>query len=142
MGNDVVECVEDFTYLGSSVTPNARIDAEVDRRLVSASKAFGALRHAIFKDRGLSITTKQHVYHACVLSVLLYGSECWVPLRRHLKRLNSFHHRCIRTILGITNKQQWDQHITSEATRTLWGDTETVTYKVAKRRLEWLGHLV
>ena len=47
-GNDVVECVEDFTYLGSSVTPNARIDAEVDRRLASASKAFGALRHAIF----------------------------------------------------------------------------------------------
>ena len=141
MGNDVVECVEDFTYLGSSVTPNARIDAEVDRRLASASKAFGALRHAIFKDRGLSITTKRHVYQACVLSVLLYGSECWVPLRRHLKRLNSFHHRCIHTILGITNKQQWDQHITSEATRTLWGDTETVTSKVAKRRLEWIGHL-
>ena len=98
MGNDVVECVEDFTYLGSSVTPNAKIDAEVDRRLASASKAFGALRHAIFKDRGLSITTKRHIYQACVLSVLLYGSECWVPLRRHLKRLNSFHHRRIRTI--------------------------------------------
>ena len=33
MGNNVVECVEDFTYLGLSITPNARIDAEVDRVL-------------------------------------------------------------------------------------------------------------
>ena len=137
----LIECVEDFTYLGSAVTPNARMDAEVDRRLASASKAFGALRKAVFKDRNLNITTKRQVYQACVLSVLLYGSECWVPLRRHLKRLNAFHHRCIRTVLGITSRQQWEQHITSQMTRQQWGDAETAAAKVVKRRLEWLGHV-
>ena len=94
VGTSMIECVDAFTYLGSVVTSNARMDAEVDRRIASASRAFGALRQAVFKDRNLNITTKQRVYQACVLSVLLYGSECWVPLRRHLKRLNGFHHRC------------------------------------------------
>ena len=90
VGDSLIECVEDFTYLGSVVTPNARMDAEVDRRITSGCKAFGALRKAVFKDRDLNITTERQVYQACVLSVLLYGSECWVPLHRHLKYLNPF----------------------------------------------------
>ena len=143
VGTSMIECVDAFTYLGSVVTSNARMDAQVDRRIASASRAFGALCQAVFKDRNLNITTKQRVYQACVLSVLLYGSECWVPLRRHLKRLNGFHHRCIRTLLGITNLQQWQQHITSQMTREQWGDLETVetNFKVVKCRLEWLRHL-
>ena len=75
-----------------------------------------------------------------VLSVLLYGSGCWTPLRRHLKRLNAFHHHCVRTILGITSSQQWEMRITSASTREQWGDMETIATKVAKRRMEWLGH--
>ena len=50
--------------------------------------------------------TKRKLYNACVLSVLLYGAECWIPLRKHVRKLNTFHHRCIRIILGISNKQQ------------------------------------
>ena len=69
--------------------------------------AFGALRKSVFIDKTLRLETKHRVYDACVLAVLLYGSECWTPLRRHARKLNSFHHRCIRTILGISNQEQW-----------------------------------
>ena len=62
-------------------------------------------------------------------------------LEKRSEKLNSFHHRCIRTILGITNRQQWKQHITSQEVRQRWGDSKTVTDMVALRRLEWLGHL-
>ena len=34
--------------------------------------------------------------------VLLYGSEFWTLLRKHHRKLNAFHHRCLRTILGST----------------------------------------
>ena len=76
-----------------------------------------------------------------MLSTLLYGSECWTPLRRHLKRLDSFHQRCIKAVLKITNKQQWEQHITSAVVRQRWGDVETIAAKLRRRRLEWLGHV-
>ena len=136
-----IEHVSEFQYLGSVIAENGRIDAEVDRRIANASKAFGALRRAVFDDKVLSTTTKRMIYQACVLSVLLYGGECWIPLRRHLKRLDSFHHRCIRTVLGISNRQQWEQRISSEVVRERWGDKEIITAMLQKRRLEWLGHL-
>ena len=89
----------------------------------------------------LSFLTKRKLYNACVLSVLLYGAECWIPLRKHTRKLNTFHHRCIRIILGISNRKQWSEHITMSEVRGRWGDEETAAEKVRKRRLEWLGHV-
>ena len=105
VGDGEVECVDEFIYLGSIISSNGQIDAEVDRRIANASKAFAALRPAVFNDRNLSVNTKRQVYQACVLSVLLYGSECWTLLCRHHNRLNAFHHRCVRNILGITRRR-------------------------------------
>ena len=76
-----------------------------------------------------------------MLSVPLYGGECWIPLKNHQKRLNTFHHCCIHTILGITCTQQWEEDISSRMMREQWGDEETITTKLMRRRLEWLGHL-
>ena len=136
-----IECIDEFPYLGSVVMSNGRLYAEVDRCIANASRAFGALRKPVFDDENLSLSTKRKVYNACVLSVLLYGSETWTLLRKHVKRLDGFHHKCVRTVLRITNQQQWEQHITSESVREKWGDPETVTSKVIRRRHEWLGHL-
>ena len=120
---DVIERVSSFPYLGSLMAENGRVHDEVDRRIAGASRAFGALRRAVFKDYNLSIATKRAVYQACVLSVL---QECWVPLKRDVKKLNSFHHRCIRVILGITNQKQWTEHISSAMMREWWGDVESI----------------
>ena len=129
-----------FHILGQWSCPmGARLHAEVDRRIGNASKAFGALRKAVFDDENPSLSMKRKVYNASVLSVLLYGSEIWTLLRKHLKRLDGFHHKC--TMLRITNQQQWEQHITSESVREKWGDPETISSKVIKSRLEWLGHV-
>ena len=117
------------------------IDVEVDRRIANTSKAFGALRQSVFDDYHLSIKTMKCAYQACVLSTLLYGSECWTPLRRHLRRLDSFHQRYIKAVVRVTNKQQWEQHITSVMVRQHWGDMEIIATKLRRRRLEWLGHM-
>ena len=95
----------------------------------------------MFNNRDLKLETKRRIYQACVLSVLLYGSESWTPLRRDLRRLDSFHHRCIRNIQVISNEQQWTQRLTHQSIRQRWGDNKTATEIIAKRRLEWLGHL-
>ena len=47
---DVIERVSSFPYLGSLMAENGRVDDEVDRRIAGASRAFGALRRAVFKD--------------------------------------------------------------------------------------------
>ena len=137
----VIENVEEFPYLGSVIASSGTVDADVETRIAKASRAFGALRKSVFMDKNLRLETKRRVYDACVLAVLLYGSECWTPLRRHARKLNSFHHRCIRTILGISNQEQWAKRITCTEIRRKWGDCETASDKITKRRLQWLGHL-
>ena len=37
-------------------------------------------------------------YLAVIQAILLYGSETWVISKRMLKRLESFHHRCARSM--------------------------------------------
>ena len=125
-----IKWVSQFPYLDSLVTDDGRIHAELDRRVACVSRAFGALKQAFFRDAHLSLYTKRNVYRACVLSVLLCGSECWVPLRRHLKKLGSFHHRCLLSVLGITNQRQWEEHIFSAAVREQWGNVEKIETKL------------
>ena len=61
--------------------------------------------------RQLSITqaTKLAVYRAVVLSTLLYGCETGTCYRRHLKKLDQFHLRCLRRLLGIS----WEDRVTN-----------------------------
>ena len=84
VGVDEIECVSEFQYLGSLVTTMGRAKPDVDRRIAQTSRAFAALHRAVFGNRDLTVTTKRSVYQACVLSVPLYGSECWSPLKRDL----------------------------------------------------------
>jgi len=124
VGDDLVEWVDQFSYIGPVIADEGSIDADVDKRRASTSKAFGVLRQSVFSDRHLSVISKCHVYQACVLPTLLHvhGSECWTPLHRHLKRLDNFHHWCIKVILGIyLYRQQWEEHITLAAVRRQWG---------------------
>ena len=66
------------------------------------------------------------------MSVLLYGSECWTPPRKHIDKLNSFHHRCIKAILGVNNRQQREERITSAEVRRKWGEEEAVAEMVMR----------
>ncbi len=68
-----IECVQEFPYLGSLVSDSGRIDGKVERRISLTSRAFGALRKAVFLDKNLTLTTKKKIYQAYILSVLLYS---------------------------------------------------------------------
>ena len=49
------------------------------------------LTKPVWSNNKLSDHTKVNVYKACVISILLYGSESWTMRAHHEKRLNVFH---------------------------------------------------
>ena len=57
-----IEWVSEFPYLRSLIAESGRTHLKVDKRITNASKAFGALRRAVFKDAHLSVATKRSVY--------------------------------------------------------------------------------
>ena len=94
-------------------------------------------------DANLSIATKRVVYEVCVLSLLLYCSECWVTLQQDITALSTFHFRCIRSILGITRQAVWSDRITNTQVLAIWNDTKQgdIPTRLLRRRMEWLGHV-
>uniref|UniRef100_A0A8W8MZV1 DUF6451 domain-containing protein n=1 Tax=Magallana gigas TaxID=29159 RepID=A0A8W8MZV1_MAGGI len=89
-----------FTYLGSIVTSDGGADKDIKARLSKARGAFMNLEN-IWKTHDISRKTKLRFYNSCVLSVLLYGAECWRMTEGDINRLSSFHNICLRKIIRI-----------------------------------------
>ena len=100
--------VDKFTYLGSTISSNLSLDAGLNTRIGKAATAMARLTKRVWDKTMLTTNTKIRVYQACVLGTLLYGSEAWTPYSRQERRLNAFHLRCLRRLLGIT----WQDHVT------------------------------
>ena len=141
LGQAEVECVPQFKYLGSVVDNGSRLCRDIAARIARASGACSAPWKSVFSNPHLLMHTKRCVFNACVLSLLLYGSECWAPLQLDLKKLSTFSMRCIRSILRVSRSRMWDEHISKEELLVRWGDSEMIKDKIAHRRLEWLGHV-
>ena len=61
--------VDQFTYLGSTLSSAANINAKINNR--KASVTFGKLRHSVWQRKGLCLKSKLKFYKAMVLSTLL-----------------------------------------------------------------------
>ena len=82
---------------------DGEITPEVSCRIARASKAFGCPREPVFLNHTLSTGNKRGIYKAAVVSILVYGAETWTLKAPDVRRLNSFHNHCVRTILGFNN---------------------------------------
>ena len=136
IGETELKAVQQFTYLGCTISSDARIDKEVDNRLAKANSAFGRLHSRVWNNKHLKKATKISVYRAVVLTTLLYGSESWVTYRHYLRLLERFHQRCLRSILNI----HWSDYITNVEVLQQAGIT-SVEAMLMKTQLRWAGHV-
>ena len=125
-----------FVYLGSTLARSANIDEEVAYRIARASAAFGRLRERVWERRGLCLITKLKVYRAVVLPSLLYACETWTVYSRHARQLNSFHMRCLRSLLRL----KWQDKVpdTEVLQRT---KSESIHALLLQSQLRWAGHI-
>lgn len=136
IGDYTLEVVEDFAYLGSTISHNLSLDTELNKRIGKAATAMARLTKRVWNNSSLTINTKMKVYQACVLSTLLYGSEAWTLYARQERRLNSFHLRNLRKILGIT----WQDRVPNKNVLEKAG-VPSMFALLTQRRLRWLGHV-
>ena len=94
------------------------------------------LTKCVWSHNKLSDHTKVNIYKACVISTLIYGSESWAMHAHQEKRLNVFHMRCLRRILGIT----WQDRMANKVVLEKAGIPSLYTL-LEQRRMRWLGHV-
>ena len=131
-----VELVDQFCYLGSIIDASGRCRPDLSRRLGLASSAMNSLSRVWTQGR-LSLVTKLRIYQTCVVPVLLYGSDTWVLLSTDTSRLQAFHMRCQRRVLGV----KWQDKVTNVAVSEQTC-LPPITELINKRRSSLFGHVV
>ena len=126
--NQKIETTDCFTYPGCTVTKDQRYDAEISVRLTKASRAFNMLRYVIWYRKSVFI-------RACVLPVLLHGSETWSLTMRQEQRITTFYNKCLRTIIGVNLANR----VSNETLLDITGQP-SIRNIVRRNRLRLFGH--
>lgn len=139
-GNLFMPIVDTFKYLGSHISRSGNDAQDVDSRIASAGKAFGALSACLFRSPAITLEAKRRVYEGLILAILLYGSECWVLTELMRQRLRGFHSQCLRTMCGVRRLRMWRERIsTSELAAELGLDS--MDNYVHRRQARYFGHV-
>jgi len=136
-----ITVVDKFKYLGSYLTRNCRDEFDADFRIASVNSAFGALRKCNFSSYNILTLAKRSVYISTILSILLYGSKCWILLtKKLLSKLRIYHNQCIRNMCRVTLKHTWYHSISAADLQKRIG-LHPIDYYIFSRRLCWIGRV-
>jgi len=131
-----VEGVENLTYLGSQLSSVDGSRTEQRRRMGIAASTMQRIS-CVWSVSHLTLTTRLCLYMSLVVPVLLYASETWNTTGSDLARLQAFHMRCQRLIIGV----HWYEHVTNIAVacRT---NLPHIGALIAAKIYSFFGHVV
>ena len=95
MDKSPIERVEEFKYLGTTLTNQNSIQEEIKCRLKLGNACYYSVQN-LFSSSLLSKTLKIKIYRTIILPAVLYGCENWSLTLREERRLLVFENRVLR----------------------------------------------
>ena len=133
-GEDL-EVKEQFKYLGSLLSSDAKIDDEIRKRVNSAMSFYQLVRKLLW-DEGFPKRCKVLMYKSYFVPILTYGAVTWTLGGLQEQRIEAAEMKFLRSIAGVTKMDK----IRSKEIRKRLG-VEQLSYKIGKERLRWFGHM-
>ena len=97
--NSSLESVEQFKYLGTTLTNQNSIQEEIKSRLKSGNACYHSVQN-LLSSRLLSKNLKIKIYRTIILPVVLYGCETWSLTLKEERKLRVFENMVLRRIFG------------------------------------------
>jgi len=97
--NSTFERMEDFKYLGTSITNQNSVSEEIKSRLRSGNACYHSVQN-ILSSRLLSKNLKIKIHRTIILPVVLYGCETWSLTLREQRKLRVSENMVLRRIFG------------------------------------------
>ena len=130
--------VNQFCYLGSTLDSSGRCKPDVLRWIGIVSSFMNSLSR-VWSAYGLSSSTKFKVYQACIISVLLYGSETWTLLSSDARGSSpSLSHALSK---AYTSEVRWQDRVRNVVISERSGLPD-ITDIIESRRTALFGHVV
>ena len=134
---ELVKKVDQFTYLGSVITADARCDTEIKKRIGIAKTAFRKMS-SMLTNRRISIDTRKRAVKTYVWSTLLYGCEAWTVSREMEGRLEAVEMWCWRRMLRVS----WVERRSNASILEAIGSGRELMAALRKRQMGFLGHVI
>jgi len=139
--NSTFESVEEFKYLGTTLTNQNSIAEEIKSRLRSGNACYYSVQN-LLSSRLLSKNVKIKIYKTIILPVVLYGCETWLLTLREERSLRVFENRVLRRIFGPRRDEvtgDW-RRLHNEKLNDLYS-SPTIVQVIKSRRMRWAGHV-
>ena len=137
-GEDVLEEVKKFCYLGDMISCFGGASEAVSARIGSAWKKFRELSGVLVGKQGLSLMQCGKIYQCCVRPVLLYCCETWKLTVVDEMRLCGMKRRMIRMMCGV----RLVDRVSTDVLQDRVGVVVTIEDFIIQRRLQWYGHVI
>jgi len=99
--NSSLARVEEFKYLGTTLTNQNSLQEEIKSRLKSRNDCYHSVQNLLSSSL-LSKNLKIRIYRTIILPVVLYGRETWLLTLRVKRKLRVSENRVLRRIFGPT----------------------------------------
>jgi len=140
--NRFLESVEEFKYLGRTLTNQNSIQEEMTSRLNSGNAYYRSVQNLLSSSllsKNLKIKNKQNYNSDCFF---LYGCETWSLTLKEERKMKAFENRMLRRIFGRRRDEvigEWKKlHI--EELYDLNSSSNSVPV-IKSRRMKWTGHV-
>ncbi|PSN57573.1 hypothetical protein C0J52_00494 [Blattella germanica] len=125
-----MEIVNQFKYLGCSLTEDKEEINEMRKRIHAANETYAALTN-IFKTRDIHRQTKITLYMGIIRPVITYGSETWTLNKRISNIINTYERKILRRIYGPVQEELYRLYNNNDISTT-----------IQLQRLQWAGHII
>jgi len=139
--NTSFERVDEFKYLGTTLTNQNLIQEEIKSRLKSGNACYHSVQNLLSSSL-LSKNLKIKIYRTIILPVVSYGCETWLLTLREEHRLRVFENRVLRRIFGPKKDEvigEWKK-LHNEELNNLYS-SPSIVQVIKSRRMRWAGHV-
>jgi len=139
--NNSFERVEEFKYLGTTLTDGNSIQEEIKSRLKSGIACYHLVQNLLSSSL-LSKSIKIKIYRTIILPVVWYGCENWSLTLREERWLRVFGNRMLRRTFGPKRDE-----VTGEWRKLYNGElndmycSPNIVRVIKSRRMRWAGHV-
>ena len=137
IGNETINQVDKFKYLGSMITEDSRCENEIRQRIGIAKNAFGKMKN-VLTNRHVRIETRIRVIKAYIWATLLYGCETWTINKDMERKLEAFEVWCWRRIMRVS----WMERRTNDSIFEEIGKERELLRTIRRRQMRFLGHVM
>ena len=129
-----------FTYLGSIFTPDLDDTEDIQNRLNKANSDFCLMRAFVFTKPYIPLPLKRALYTSLVVNLLLWVCENWALQEESLRKLQTFHTKCCRAMIGVSMWEVAMYSVTNENVLKYVG-VPPMENIIHHRRLTWMGKI-